>query len=237
MRPDVAIVTGAARGIGAAVCERLKAVGWQVAGFDRSWADGSGDMVVARETVDVTDYDAVNGCVARIEDNIGPVGLLVNNAGITHDGMAHKMAPEDFTTVIDVNLIGPFHLIRAVLPGMRERAFGRIVSISSMNAQRGQPGQANYAAAKAGLIGLTKTIALENAAKGITANCVAPGFIETDMTAAMRADVRDAEVVRIPAGRVGTPTDVAGAVSFLASDEASFITGQVLSVNGGQLMP
>lgn len=237
MRPDVAIVTGAARGIGAVICERLEAESWRMVGLDRSWIDGSGDALFARETVDVTDYHAVSDCVARIEANVGPVGVLVNNAGITRDGMAHKMAPEDFTAVIDVNLVGSFHLIRAVLPGMRERGFGRIVSISSMNAQRGQAGQANYAAAKAGLIGLTKAIALENAAKGITANCVAPGFIETDMTAAMRAEVRNAEIARIPAGRVGAPADIASAVAFLASDEASFITGQVLSVNGGQLMP
>ncbi len=138
--------------------------------------------------------------------------------------------------VVDVNLVGPFDLLRAVLPAMRERAFGRIVSISSMNALRGQVGQANYAAAKAGLIGLTKSIALENAAKGITANCVAPGFIETDMTAAMRSDVRRAEIAHIPAGRTGGPVDIAGAVAFLASDEASFITGSTLTANGGQYM-
>ncbi|MBZ9719194.1 3-oxoacyl-ACP reductase FabG [Mesorhizobium sp. AD1-1] len=237
MRPDVAIVTGAARGIGAAICKRLEAAGWRVAGLDRSWDDDNVHVPVVRETVDVTDFDAVRNCVSRIESGIGPVAVLVNNAGITRDAMAHKMNPRDFTAVIDVNLAGPFHLIRAVLPTMREHAFGRIVSISSMNAQRGQAGQANYAAAKAGLIGLTKVVALENAARGITANCVAPGFIETDMTAAMRGDVRDAEIARIPAGRIGAPADIAGTVAFLASSEASFITGQVLSVNGGQLMP
>lgn len=237
MKPDVAIVTGAARGIGAAICERLDDAGWRVVGLDRSWDKNGSRLPILRETVDVTDFDGVCGAVSRIESDVGPVGVLVNNAGVTRDGMAHKMSPQDFGAVLGVNLVGPFHLIRAVLPRMRKRGFGRIIGISSMNAQRGQMGQANYAAAKAGLIGLMKSVALESAARGITANCVAPGFIETDMTAAMRADIRDAEIARIPVGRMGAPADIAGAVAFLASDAAGFVTGQVLAVNGGQLMP
>lgn len=237
MTLGIAVVTGAARGIGAAIAERLTRAGWRVAGLDRSWPTDPAHSLAAQLPVDVTDYAAVCRTVERIENEIGTVGVLVNNAGITRDGICHKMDPADFRLVLDVNLLGPFHLCRALLPAMRQRSFGRIINISSMNALRGQAGQANYAAAKAGLIALTKSIALECAAKGITANCIAPGFIETDMTAAMRADVRQAEVARIPAGRIGTTDDIAGAAAFLASQEAGFITGQVLSVNGGQLMP
>ncbi|MHA6642782.1 SDR family oxidoreductase [Mesorhizobium sp. A623] len=237
MKPDAAIVTGAARGIGAAIAERLSRNGWRVAGFDRAFGEESPSYLAVQHVVNVADYEAVLAATSLVEKTIGPVGALINNAGITRDALCHKMDPADFKAVLDVNLSGPFHLCRALLAGMRGRAFGRIVNISSMNAQRGQVGQANYAAAKAGLIALTKSIALENAAKGITANCIAPGFIQTVMTDAMRRDVRDAEVACIPAGRIGMPMDVASSVLFLTSDDASFITGQVLSVNGGQLMP
>lgn len=237
MKPAIAIVTGAARGIGAAIAERLTKAGWQVVGLDRAWPAEDGTELKAKLAVDVSDYADVSRAMAHVEKEIGPVGVVVNNAGITRDGICHRMDPADFKLVLDVNLVGAFHVCRSLLAQMRERAFGRIVNISSMNALRGQVGQANYAAAKAGLIALTKSIALENAGKGITANCVAPGFIATDMTAAMKAEVRDAEVARIPAGRIGTTGDIAGTVAFLASDDAQFITGQVLSVNGGQLMP
>ena len=237
MRPDVAIVTGAARGIGAAIAERLSHHGWRVVGFDRGFGEESPSHLAFRHVVDVADYEEVLAATNLVEKTIGPVGALINNAGISRDAVCHRMDPADFKAVLDVNLSGPFHLCRALLAGMRERTFGRIVNMSSMNAQRGQVGQANYAAAKAGLIALTKSIALENAAKGITANCIAPGFIQTDMTDAMRRDIRDAEVARIPAGRIGTPTDIASSILFLTSEDASFITGQVLSVNGGQLMP
>lgn len=237
MSADVAIVTGAARGIGAAIAERLSNSGWRVVGFDRAWEQGKQGFLAGAFDVDVSSWESVDRAVGQVESVIGPVGAVVNNAGITRDATCHKMMPADFAKVIEVNLHGPFHLCRSVLPRMRERRFGRIVNISSMNALRGQPGQANYVAAKAGLIALTKTIALENASRNITANCVAPGFIKTEMTDAMRPDVRAAEIARIPAGRIGNTMDVAATVAFLVSDDAAFITGQVLSVNGGQLMP
>jgi acetoacetyl-CoA reductase len=231
----IAIVTGAGRGIGAAIAAALAGDGWHVAGVDRAWPSEDGPCAI-RETLDVTDYDAVSAFVGRLEQQ-GGVGLLVNNAGITRDGIAHRMEPADFRLVLDVNLVGPFNFCRAVLPFMRSRNAGRIVNMSSMNALRGAAGQANYAAAKAGLIGMTKSIALENAGKGITANCIAPGYIETEMTRAIPTQLREAELERIPAGRVGTPEDIAGTVLFLASPAAAFVTGQVISVNGGQLMP
>lgn len=237
MTANIAIVTGAARGIGAAISTTLHRDGWRIVGVDRVWPADIARLFTSTETVDVTDFAAVTDLIAKIEAELGPVGLVVNNAGITRDGVAHKMDPADFRAVIDVNLMGPFHFCRATLPGMRQRGYGRIVNISSLNAQRGQAGQANYAAAKAGLIAMTKSIALEGAAKGITANCVAPGFIKTDMTDAMRADMREMEIAHIPMGRMGAPNDIAEMVAFLASDKASYISGQVMAVNGGQLMP
>lgn len=237
MTANIAIVTGAARGIGAAISTTLHRDGWLIVGVDRVWPADIANIFTSTETVDVTDYSAVTDLIAKIELELGPIGLVVNNAGITRDGVAHKMDPADFRVVIDVNLMGPFHFCRATLPGMRQRGYGRIVNISSLNAQRGQAGQANYAAAKAGLIAMTKSIALEGAAKGITANCVAPGFIKTDMTDAMRADMREKEIAHIPMGRMGASDDIAEMVAFLASDKASYISGQVMAVNGGQLMP
>jgi len=237
MTANIAIVTGAARGIGAAISRTLHRDGWTIVGVDRVWPEDIGNLFTTTETVDVTDFAAVTALIVRIEANLGPIGLVVNNAGITRDGVAHKMDPADFRAVIDVNLMGPFHFCRAVLPGMRERGYGRIINMSSVNAQRGQAGQVNYAAAKAGLIAMTKSIALEGAGKGITANCVAPGFIKTDMTDAMRPDMRELEISRIPLGRMGVPDDIAETVAFLASEKAAYITGQVMSVNGGQLMP
>jgi acetoacetyl-CoA reductase len=231
----IAIVTGAGRGIGAAIAKALSDSGWRVAGIDRSWPDGAGGLAI-RQTLDVSDDQAVTDFVGRLEDE-GEIGLLVNNAGITRDTMAHKMDPADFRLVIDINLVSPFMFCRAVLPYMRARNAGKIINMASMNALRGAAGQANYAAAKAGLIGMTKSIALENAGRGITANCIAPGYIETEMTQAIPPQLRAAEVARIPAGRVGTPQDIADTVLFLASPAADFITGQVISVNGGQLMP
>lgn len=233
----VAVVTGAARGIGAAIASALEGSGWFVVGVDRAWPPGSVAGVGDAVELDVADHEAVERAIGGVEQSHGPVDALVNNAGITRDGLAHKMDPStQWAPVIAVNLTGAFNLCRAVLPGMRSRGFGRIVGISSMNGLRGQFGQANYAAAKAGLIAMMKSVALENAARGITANCVAPGFIDTEMTRVMPPAVLEAEAAKIPAGRMGKPEDIAQAVRFLLSPEAAFITGQTLSVNGGQLM-
>lgn len=231
--PDIAIVTGAARGIGAAIARRLADSGWRVVRLDRAFADPQPMDVVA----DVTDYADVAQAVAGIEAAHGPIGAVVNNAGITRDGFFHKLDPvADWGAVLRVNLTGPFHLCRAVLPGMRSRRFGRIVNMSSMNGLRGQPGQANYSAAKAGLIGMTRTLALEVAGLGITANCIAPGFVDTEMTRAIRPDIREAELAKVPAGRAGSVEEIAELVRYLCSDAAGFITGETVSINGGQLM-
>lgn len=230
----IAVVTGAGRGIGAEIARTLSAAGWRVAGIDRAWPLERIPCFI-QETLDVTDFDAVRSFVEQLEaeDNIG---ALVNNAGITRDAIAHRMNLDDFRIVVEVNLFGSFNCCKAVLPYMRDRAAGKIVSISSMNALRGAAGQANYTAAKAGVIGMTKSIALENAGKGITANCVAPGYVDTDMTLGIPTQIRDQEIKRIPIGRVGLPSDIAECVRFLISPAAGFITGQVISVNGGQLM-
>jgi acetoacetyl-CoA reductase len=183
---------------------------------------------------DVSDFEAVERAAAEIETRFGAVSVLVNNAGITRDAMVHKMTRVQWDQLIAVNLTSAFNTVRCLAPGMRQRKFGRIINISSMTAQRGQVGQANYAAAKAGLIGFTRTIALELAGFGITANCIAPGFVRTEMTAAMPEELLTAEAARIPVKRLGSPNDIAAAASYLAGDGAAFVTGQVLAVNGGQ---
>jgi acetoacetyl-CoA reductase len=229
------LVTGAAAGIGAAIAERLKADGCEVV-----IADIAADRVAATAkrlgvqacALDVADYREVE----RVLTELGPIDVLVNNAGITRDAFIHKMSPEQWGQVLAVNLSSVFNTVRVLAPGMRARGWGRIINISSMNALRGQFGQANYAAAKAGMIGFTKSIAQELAGKQVTANCIAPGFIRTEMTMAMPPDILEAERLKIPAGDLGTPSDIAAAASFLAGDGSRFITGQVLSVNGGQYM-
>jgi acetoacetyl-CoA reductase len=232
-----ALVTGGARGIGRAIAQSLRADGHEVVVVDR---DAEAIGALRREgqaaySFDVSDFNAVAESLAAVEVEYGPVDILVNNAGITRDAMVHKMDPvTQWQAVIDVNLTSTFNTVRVLSPKMRERGWGRIVNISSMSGLKGQIGQANYAAAKAGLVGFTKTIALELASKGICANCVAPGFIETPMTAAMPAELLIAEAAKIPVGRLGQPDDIAAIVVFLASEAASFITGQVFSVNGGQ---
>ena len=232
-RPDVALVTGAARGIGAAIATTLEAGGWRVVRIDVAFDPGD----PLRRALDVTQFDDVAAAVADIEAGIGPIGGVVNNAGLTRDAFVHRMDPRtQWDPVIAVNLTGPFNLCRAALPRMRERRYGRIVNMSSMNGLKGQAGQANYAAAKAGLIAMSKSIAQETAAVGITVNCIAPGFIDTDMTRAIRADIREQELAKVPAGRPGQPEEVAGVVAFLMSDAAAFVTGETVSINGGQWM-
>ncbi len=246
----VALVTGASRGIGAAIAVRLARDGCDVAiNWLREKArDNEAEAATVAEQVramdvdaicveaDITDRDAVNAMVRRVEEALGPIAVLVSNAGITRDRTLRKLPPEDWDRVLEVNLTGAFNCMRAVVDGMTERGWGRIISISSVVALMGNFGQTNYAASKAGLLGLTKSLAREVALKGVTVNAVAPGFIATEMTAAIPHDVTEQIVATIPMGAMGEPIDVANAVAFLASDEARYITGHVLSVNGGVWM-
>ncbi len=235
----LAVVTGGATGIGAAIAQRLRDDGARVVIIDVSkeraeaFVEATG---IAGRVCDVANFDDVERCILGIEEELGPVGILVNNAGITRDSMAHKMSREQWEAVVNVNLSSTFNTVRCLVPLMRERRWGRIINVSSMTGQRGTVGQANYAAAKAGMIGFTKTIALELASRQITANCIAPGFILTDMTRAMRQQALDQERAAIPVARLGEPADIAYEAAFLASENASFITGQAIAVNGGQYM-
>jgi acetoacetyl-CoA reductase len=236
----VALVTGGTRGIGAATARELKGAGYRVAavyaGNDAKAAAFREATGIATYKWDVSDLNACQAGVSRVAGEIGPLEVLINNAGITRDATLHKMTAEAWRAVIDVDLGGCFNMCRAAIGGMRERGFGRIVNISSINGQRGQFGQTNYAAAKAGVLGFTKALALENAAKGITVNAIAPGYIDTDMVAAVPEQILKEIVARVPVGRLGRPEEVARAVLFLVADDAGFITGSTLSVNGGQLM-
>jgi len=235
MTQKIALVTGAARGIGQKIAERLEKSDWVVVRLDRAFSDD--ETASNCVTADVTDFKAIETTIADLESSVGPISAVINNAGLTRDGFFHKMDPvTQWDAVIAVNLTGPFNICRAIVPTMRQRGFGRIVNISSMNGIKGQAGQANYAASKAGLIAMTKTIALETASHGITANCIAPGFIDTVMTRAMRPDVREGELAKVPVGRAGKPEEIANLAAFLLSDEAAFITGETISINGGQLM-
>lgn len=236
----VAIVTGGTRGIGAAISIALKDQGRTVvanyAGNDakaREFADATG-IAVAR--FDVGDHQAVLDGVAAIAEAHGPVDIVVNNAGITRDAVLHKMSFDDWNEVMRINLGGCFNLAKATFPGMRARGWGRIVNIGSINGQAGQYGQVNYAAAKSGIHGFTKALAQEGAKFGVTVNAIAPGYIDTDMVAAVPAPVLEKIVARIPVGRLGQADEIARAVSFLTSDEAGFVTGSTMSVNGGQHM-
>jgi 3-oxoacyl-[acyl-carrier protein] reductase len=212
-------VTGGSRGIGAAIAERLRGDGWRVVTLSRNGADYSAD---------VADAEAVDRAFDAIESDAGPVLALVNNAGRTDDGLAIRMRPEQWEGVISVNLTGAFHCTQRALRSMLPARFGRIVNLSSVVAERGNPGQANYAAAKAGLLGFTRTIAREMARKGVTCNAVTPGLIETGMT----ADVADGWLAQVPAGRMGRPDEVAAAVAFLCSEEAAYVNGSTLAVDG-----
>ena len=237
----VALVTGGTRGIGAAISVGLKDAGYTVAanygGNDEAANAFNAETGIPAYKFDVGDFEACKAGIARIEADLGPIEVLVNNAGITRDGMFHRMSPEQWRAVITTNLDSLFNLTRNVIEGMRERGFGRIISISSINGQKGQMGQTNYSAAKAGLIGFTKALAQENAFKGITVNAIAPGYIATEMVKAVPEDVLKAKILPlIPVGRLGEPEEVARCVTFLASDDAGFITGSTLSANGGQYM-
>ena len=236
----VALVTGGTRGIGRAVVERLVSDGFRVAaGYSgnedaaKACAQELGVMVVKGQ---VDDFDDAARAVSEVEGQLGPVDVLVNNAGITRDAMLHKMTPKQWNDVIFVNLASIFNMSRNVIEGMRTRGYGRIINISSVNGQKGQMGQTNYSAAKAGLIGFTKALAQETATKGITVNAVAPGYIETDMMSAVPADALARIVATIPVGRLGHAGEIAACVAFLAREEAGFITGATLSANGGQFM-
>jgi len=237
----VALVTGGTRGIGAAISVALKEAGCSVAatygGNDEAANKFKDETGIAVYKWDVGDFEACKDGVARVEGDLGPVEILVNNAGITRDGTLHRMSPENWQAVIATNLDSLFNMTRNVIEGMRARNFGRIVSISSINGQKGQFGQANYSAAKAGLIGFTKAVAQENAAKGITVNAVAPGYIGTEMVRAVPEEVLNSKILPlIPVGRLGEPEEIAKCVVFLAADDAGFITGSTLSANGGQYM-
>ncbi|MCP4317332.1 MAG: acetoacetyl-CoA reductase [Hyphomicrobiales bacterium] len=235
----VAIVTGGTRGIGGAISVGLKEAGYSVAasyaGNDEKANAFKAETGIAVYKWDVSNYQACVDGIAQVEGDLGPVEVLVNNAGITQDAMFHKMLPEQWNAVINTNLTGLFNMTHPVWPGMRDRGFGRVINISSINGQKGQMGQANYAAAKAGDIGMTKTLAAEGAAKGITVNAICPGYIGTEMVRAVPEKVLNERILPlIPVGRLGEPEEIARCVVFLASDDAGFITGATLSANGGQ---
>ncbi|NCF35860.1 MAG: acetoacetyl-CoA reductase [Gammaproteobacteria bacterium] len=236
----VALVTGGTRGIGEDISIKLKDAGYTVAanyaGNDAAAAEFSERTGIKAYKFDVSDFDAVHSGIAAIEADLGPIEVLVNNAGITRDGTMHRMTFDQWDAVIQTNLASCFNCSRAVIEGMREREFGRIVNIGSINGQCGQYGQVNYAAAKSGIHGFTKALAREGAAKHITVNAIAPGYVETDMVRAVPADVLEKIIKTIPAGRLGHVDDISRGVLFLVSDDASFITGATLDINGGQHM-
>jgi acetoacetyl-CoA reductase len=235
----VALVTGGSRGIGAAISIALKEAGHNVAatygGNDEAAQKFTGETGIKTYKWSVADYDACANGIKQVEGDLGPVEILVNNAGITRDAMFHKMTPQQWKEVIDTNLTGVFNMTHPVWGGMRERKFGRIVNISSVNGQKGQAGQANYSAAKAGDIGFTRALAQEGARAGITVNVIAPGYIGTEMVRAIDEKVLAERIIpQIPVGRLGEPEEIARCVVFLASDDAGFITGSTISANGGQ---
>ena len=236
----IALVTGGTRGIGAAISTALKAEGYTVAatyaGNDEKAAAFTSETSIKTYKWDVSDYDACVSGIAAVEADLGPVDILVNNAGITRDAPFHKMTRDQWTDVMRTNLDGVFNMTHPLWNGMRERKFGRVVNISSINGQKGQFAQANYSAAKAGDIGFTKALAQEGARVGITINAICPGYIATEMVMAVPEKVRDSIVAQIPAGRLGEASEIARCVVFLASDDAGFITGATLTANGGQYM-
>ena len=242
MGKSVAVVTGGTRGIGLEISRALLKEGYKVAaiyhGNDAAAAAFEDEAKGKGRAfkMNVADFaESEKGC-AEIVSEYGAVKVLVNNAGITRDGMLHKMSVENWCDVISTNLDSCFNMCRCLVPQMRDAGYGRVINISSINGQKGQLGQVNYSAAKAGMLGFTKALALENAAKGITVNAICPGYIETDMTSEMNQDVLDNIVRSIPVGRMGTPGEIADIVTFLASEKAGFITGSTIAANGGQYM-
>ena len=234
----VALVTGGSRGIGEAISKALKAEGYEVAatyaGNDEKAAAFTEETGIKTYKWNVADYEASKAGIAQVEADLGPIDVVVANAGITRDAPFHKMSPEQWQQVIDTNLTGVFNTVHPVWPGMRERKFGRVIVISSVNGQKGQFAQVNYAATKAGDIGIVRSLAQEGARAGITANAVCPGYIATEMVMAVPEKVREAIIGQIPAGRLGEPEEIARCVAFLASDEAGFINGSTISANGAQ---
>ena len=234
----VALVTGGSRGIGEAISKALKDAGYTVAatyaGNDEAAAKFTDETGIKTYKWNVADYDESKAGLAQVEADLGPIDVVVANAGITRDAPFHKMTPDQWKDVIDTNLTGVFNTVHPVWPGMRERKFGRVIVISSVNGQKGQFAQVNYAATKAGDLGIVKSLAQEGAAKGITANAICPGYIATDMVMAVPEKVRESIIAQIPAGRLGEPEEIARCVAFLASDDASFINGSTISANGAQ---
>jgi len=235
-----AIVTGGTRGIGRAISLALKEAGHRVAanyaGNEAAAASFTKETGIPAYRFDVSDFGQCAAAVKKIEAELGPIEILVNNAGITRDAVLHRMTPEQWGQVIATNLTSCFNMCRVVIEGMRERGFGRIVNIGSINGQAGQYGQVNYAAAKSGIHGFTKALAQEGAARGITVNAIAPGYIDTEMVRAVPPNVLEKIVARIPVGRLGHAEEIARGVLFLVSDEGGFVTGSTMSINGGQHM-
>ena len=236
----VAVVTGGTRGIGEAISVGLKDAGYKVAavyaGNDEKAREFTDRTGIAAFKWDVSDFEACKAGIAKVEAELGPVEIVVNNAGITRDGVLHRMSFEQWNDVVATNLTSCFNMCRNVIDGMRERNFGRIVNIGSINGQAGQYGQVNYAAAKSGIHGFTKALAQEGAAKGITVNAIAPGYIDTDMVRAVPPNVLEKIVAKVPVGRLGKASEIARGVLFLVADEGGFVTGATLSINGGQHM-
>jgi acetoacetyl-CoA reductase len=234
----VAIVTGGTRGIGHAISVALKEAGFSVAanyaGNDAAAQKFKDETGIPTFKWDVGDYEACSAGLKKVEQELGPVEVVINNAGITKDAMLHRMTPQMWNEVMRVNLGSMFNMTQPLLDGMRSRNWGRIVNISSINGQKGQLGQCNYSAAKAGVIGFTKALAQETARKGITVNCIAPGYIDTEMVAAVQEDVLKGIIAQIPVGRLGKAEEIARCVTFLAGDDAAFMTGATLTINGGQ---
>ncbi|MCY4304980.1 MAG: acetoacetyl-CoA reductase [Aestuariivita sp.] len=235
----VALVTGGSRGIGEAISKQLKSEGYSVAatyaGNDEKAAAFSIETSIKTYKWDVADYEKSANGIKQVESDLGPIDIVVANAGITRDAMFHRMTPEQWKAVIDTNLNGVFNTVHPIWPGMRERKYGRVIVISSVNGQKGQAGQVNYAATKAGDLGIIKSLAQEGARSGITANAVCPGYIGTEMVRDIPEDILNSKIIPlIPAGRLGEPHEIARCVSFLASEEAAFINGSTISANGAQ---